>query len=195
MSKIENTVATELLSSPHRKISPSLLARKILCPAYVPAPLLAEDRLRFLGFHAMATLQVIGRHLRTGYCLKAIEKWGNGFRIDLVFESSTGRIRRSEVKSAKQITEVHRIQAALYWDPTCDEIVVSNGETDIVLTDEYIQSTQRKAKITLALLTNHPQVAASTFKPNPALCRICANSSCLFLSSTGSSIVSLSQDK
>jgi hypothetical protein len=116
-----------------------------------------------------------------GYRLKAIERQVRGFRIDLLFESLSGKVRRCEVKSAKNLSEVHRIQAALYWDPTCDEVVVSNGEGDTMLTDEYVRSVQRQAALTIELLTNHPQVAASTFKPNSAVCRICANSSCPFL--------------
>ncbi len=97
------------------RLPPSLFARKLLCTAYVSAPFNQVDRLKFQGLHAMTTIRVISRHLQLGYRLMEVERGGNGYRIDLLFEAiSTGRKRLDEVKSSKKIREVHRIQAALY---------------------------------------------------------------------------------
>jgi len=95
-----------------RKLSPSRLARLIVCPAYVPSAFNAQDRFRFQALHAITVLRVIARHIRQGFQLKSIERRGSGFRVDLEFLAADGRLRASEVKSAREFTEVHRIQAA-----------------------------------------------------------------------------------
>jgi len=163
------------------RLSPSALARKMICPAYVPRPFPEDARLRFLGLHAMAALRVIRRHLGLGYRLTDIEKRGNGCRADLVFQDASGRLRVCEVKSAKVLTRLHHIQTALYSSRDYDEVVLSNRETDIQLTRDYIESILRQAQTTRELLINHAQEAASTFRPNEYVCRTCANERCSFL--------------
>ena len=51
------------------RLPPSLLAKKILCLAYVPAPFDEEFRFRFRALHSMSAIRVIARHLRLGYIL------------------------------------------------------------------------------------------------------------------------------
>jgi hypothetical protein len=129
----------------------------------------------------MAMLRVIKRHLGCGFVLRAIEaRSGNGFRNDLSFEDPCGRLRVVEVKSAKQLVEVHAIQAALYWIPNCD-IVLSNGNEDRVLSEDYVRTVQNKAQMTRQLLRDHPEIAETSFNPTHAVCRICANERCPFL--------------
>jgi len=164
------------------KPTPSTLARLIICPAYVGAPFAPESRLKFQGLHAIAVLRVIARHLKQGFQLKSLERRGRGFRLDLEFLASDGRVRVSEVKSARNLNEVHRIQAALYWDEgTHDEVVLSNGTTDIVLAREYVEEVHRRAEITRRFLMQNPDRAAVSFRPSPCMCRICANYHCPFL--------------
>jgi hypothetical protein len=162
------------------RLSPSSLARHILCPAYVAAPFNKADRFRFQAWHAITVLKVISRHLKHGYQLRGIERAGNGFRIDLLFESPSGELRLGEVKSARELRDVHRIQAALYWRPECDEVVLSNSQTDVVLSLEYVQSVQEQARATKDLLLNHPEIAARSFNPNADICPTCANLHCRF---------------
>ena len=136
--------------------APSLLARKMLCSAYVAAPFNEKDRFLFQGLHDMTTIRVIARHLQLGYRLMKVERGGNGYRIDLLFESiSTGRKRLNEVKSSKTIREVHRIQAALYAalppQMNIDEIAVSNREIDEILSSDFIEEVQRRAQSTRQL--------------------------------------------
>jgi hypothetical protein len=168
------------------KVSPSLLARKILCMGYVPAPFREADRLKFQGLHAMATIRVIARHLQLGYRLMEVERGGGGYRIDLLFESiSTGRRRLNEVKSSKTIREVHRIQAALYAalavHMNIDEIAVSNKEIDEILSSDFIEEVERRAQFTRQLLITDPVTATSTYTAHEDCCYICENRSCPFL--------------
>ena len=167
-------------------IAPSLLSKKILCPAYTPAPFNSEDRLLYLGLHALAALKVIARKVRLRHWLKSVERRGNGFRIDLEFEIPNGKNQLYEVKSAKNLKEVHKIQAALYWTEEYDEVILSNGEEDIPLTIEYIQSVQRRAEETCRLLSDNPELAAATFKANSEICYICSNLKCPSLQKKGS---------
>ena len=165
-----------------RKLSPSRLARLILCPAYVPSGFNAQDRFRFQGLHAITTLRVIARHIRQGFQLKSIERRGYGFRVDLEFLGADGRLRASEVKSAREFTEVHRIQAALYLQQgSYDEVVLSNGTSDLALPREYVEEIHRQAEVTTRLLRDSPGQAAVTFRPNSCVCRICANYRCHYL--------------
>jgi hypothetical protein len=164
------------------RISPSRLARLVICPAYIPAPFDSESRLRFQGLHAIAVLRVIARHIKQGFLLKSVERWGRGFRIDLEFQKPDGRIRIHEVKSARQLTEAHRIQAALYWGGDQNqEVVLSNGSTDLLLPQDYLEKVRQQAEATRAFLRDRPDEAAVTFRPDPCVCRYCGNQRCPFL--------------
>jgi hypothetical protein len=165
-----------------RKVSPSRLARLIVCPAYVPSAFNAQDRFRFQALHAITVLRVIARHIKQGFLLKSLERRGRGFRIDLEFQKPDGKIRVHEVKSARELTQVHKIQAALYWDGDGNhEIVLSNGSTDIVLPQEYLEKVHRQAETTRAFLRDRPNEAAVAFRPDPCICRYCGNDRCPFL--------------
>jgi hypothetical protein len=163
------------------RLPPSILARKILCTGYVSAPIEDEERFRFQALHAMAIVRVIARHLKMGYRLRSVERGGRGYRIDLLFEGSSGRVRIVEAKSSKQIREVHKIQAALYPHADADEIAVSNREVDEVLDPEFIQEIRQRAELTRALLIDDPARAETTFTPHQDCCYTCANSGCPFL--------------
>lgn len=164
-------------------LPPSLLSRKMICAAYVPAPFDDSDRFRFQAYHALAIVKVIKRHLKIGFALRGIElRNENGYRNDVVFIRPDGMTRAVEVKSGKTLTEVHRIQAALYWSPGA-EIAVSNGNVDIVLSAEYISSVRERAEEVRKLLTERPDIAVGSFNPVFGVCRICSNKSCPFLPS------------
>jgi hypothetical protein len=166
------------------RLSPSVLARLVLCPAYVSSPMTVEQRLSFQGMHALVVVKVIARHLRMGYRLKSVEQIGNGYRTDLIFEERlTQKTRLSEVKSSRQIREVHKIQAALYDEHVkTDEIVVSSSESDDILEPDFIQEVQRQAERTRQLLVYYPELAAKRYTPHEDCCYVCSNESCPFLS-------------
>ena len=164
------------------RLSPSNLSRLIICPAYIAAPFDEENRLKFQGLHALAMLRVIARHLKQGFQLKSVERSENRVRIDLEFQSPDGRDRLHEVKSARELTDVHKIQAALYWNGDGNhEVVLSNGSKDIVLPREYLEKVHREAEATTAFLRDFPDEATIAFRPNPTVCRYCANDQCTFL--------------
>ena|SRR2546425_12366240 len=172
-------VATDQLSA---TMAPSILAYKILCSGYIPRPFDPSSRFRILGLHALATVSVIRRHLNKGFKLIGIERAGRGFRLDLLFESQTNKIRLVEVKSARILREIHLVQGALYYRPDSgvDEIAVSNRQADQVLTSQYILDVAEKAEKVMNLLRNNPVTAATSYTPNSE-CRYCSNSKCPWL--------------
>jgi hypothetical protein len=120
-----------------------------------------------------------------------VERGGNGYRIDLLFESiSTGRKRLNEVKSSKTIREVHRIQAALYAalpvHMNIDEIAVSNKETDEILNPQFIENVRRQAESMREMLVNNPMEAATRYTPHDDVCYTCANPACVLRRSASS---------
>jgi hypothetical protein len=163
-------------------LPPSTLAYKILCSGFVARPFDPASRLRVMGLHALATVATIRRHLKKGFELRSIERAGRGFRVDLLFQSPLGKIRLSEVKSARIIRPIHMIQGALYWRPNngIDEIAISNRETDLILTSRYVVQVAEKAQSTLELLQSDPETAQTTYTPNSE-CRYCSNSTCPWL--------------
>ena len=90
------------------------------------------------------------------------------------------KLRLVEVKTSRELREVDRIQTALYWTPRIDEVVLSNGNEVLVLSQEEISSTLLRAKSIMHLLKQHVEEAAYSFNPVPEVCRICANATCPF---------------
>jgi hypothetical protein len=170
---------TQTLESP--RLPPSLMAKLLFCTAYVPSPFREEDRTRVMGLHAVAMVRAIGRQLRRGYILEAVELYVNHSRIDLVFRTLDGKRRIHEVKSSRDLTELSKIQAALYWrEKEFDEVVLSNGQTDIVLPPDYVQSIQARAASTREFIAHYPEAAKIEYHPNSETCRTCANEDCPF---------------
>jgi hypothetical protein len=60
-------------------------------------------------------------------------------------------------------------------------VVLSNGSTDIVLPREYLEKVRREAEATTAFLRDFPVEATIAFRPNPTVCRYCANDQCTFM--------------
>ena len=164
------------------KLSPSLLSKKMTCPAFTPSPMSKHDWLLLMGIHALTVLKVITRHLAAGYMLERIEAKINNGRVDLIFGNTlVGRKRRVEVKSSKEIRLYAKYQASLYWNGK-DEVVISNSTADIVLSPEFMENAIELAEETQALIAEHPEEAAKTFRPHEEVCRICSTC-CPFLPS------------
>jgi hypothetical protein len=162
-------------------LSPSLLSKKMVCPAFTPSSMSKKDWFHLMGIHALTVLKVIARHLASGYILEGIEARVNNGRVDLIFTNTAdGKKRRVEVKSAREIRLYAKYQASLYWNGK-DELVVSNSTADTILSREFMEDAIKLAKETQDFLTQRPEEAAKTFRPHEEVCKICANPFCPFL--------------
>lgn len=72
------------------KEPPSVLSRRLRCPAYTPAPFDNALRAKFQGLHAVAMVRVIARHIKRGFNLIGVEIMGKGFKIDLLQTAAIG---------------------------------------------------------------------------------------------------------
>ena len=168
------------ISSPSKKYPASVMCRKILCSAFEAAPFPEKKRQLFAEKHAYATIRTIKRHLEESYQLIGLETRTETGRRDLIFAGQDGHKRISEVKSGHQITEADKIQAALYWEPGYDEVVVSTRFEDLLLPPTFICKVRVAARLAMELLITQPEVAATKFTPHPAACSYCANKKCAF---------------
>lgn len=164
-------------------VPPSILAKKILCLAFVPSPLDEASRIRLQGIHALTMMRILSKYIASGYRLVSLERGGAGFRLDIVLQNSQGKTRLIEAKCSKKIRESHRLQAAIYAmaRPDLNEIVVSNGDDEEKLEPEYLAETIRRARATIELLKTDPLSAASSYTPHPDTCYICGNRACPYL--------------
>jgi hypothetical protein len=88
-------------------------------------------------------------------------------------------VRLVEVKSSKRVREVFKIQAALMFPYSgADEVAVSNGETEELLTPHFVEQTLAKKEVVEELLAKDPLGAARTYTPHPDACYTCGNTAC-----------------
>jgi predicted RecB family nuclease len=102
-------------------------------------------------------------------------------RVDLVFETPAGGTRIVEVKSSREIREVHKIQAALYGKYLGDEVGVSNRRQDIVLEPGFVYQVNNEAEDVREFLASDPKKASVTYRPHKDVCYTCRNTACPFL--------------
>lgn len=98
-----------------------------------------------------------------------------------MFETPTGRTRIVEVKSSREIREVHKIHAALYRKYIGDEVLVSNRNQGVVLDPRFIYATNNEADNTREFLASDLKKAAVTYRPHKDVCNTCGNTQCPFL--------------
>lgn len=175
---------TEVKRSERRGVSPSQLARKILCRAYLPEEFprgLAGLHLRWR--HSDETIGVQRQLFAKGCCVVGVELQANGGRLDILAITPDGRKIAVEVKSHRgEFRELDKIQAALYWTPEFDCVAVANRHEMEIMTPEFVQEVRTAANITCECLGKQPELAASTFTPHPDVCATCRNLRCPYFS-------------
>ena len=132
----------------------------------------------------MAMVRVLNGYYKTKmWLLLSPEHTRNGCRIDLLLLNLlTLIVRLVEVKSSKLIREVFKIQAALCFPYSgADEVAVSNGETEELLTPDFVEQTLAKKNVVEELLANDPVKAARTYTRHPDACYTCDNATCAYL--------------
>lgn len=175
---------TAVRMSERRGISPSQLARKILCKAY-----LAEEFPRGLtGLHLRwrhsdEMIGVLRLLLARGFCVDGVELQSNGGRLDIFATAPDQRKIAIEVKSHRgEFRELDKIQAALYWTPQFDCVAVANRHAIEIMSPQFVQEVRTTANIIRERLQQQPELAAVSFTPHPDACAACQNPRCPYFS-------------
>lgn len=167
---------------PKRLLTPSLLSKKLLCPAFLPKPYAAETReLRhqFGILTRMSTIKTIMNLTRKGYRFIQDEEPSGQFTgtVDLVFESPEGQPVKVEVKSSKFLKQLQIVQSILYHEAG-DKIVVASFNEILEPDDWLIEPVKSTAAELDQFLQEYPEQATQIHMPHRDLCERCVNSKC-----------------
>jgi len=167
---------------PKRLLSPSLLSKKLLCPAFVPKPYMQESkelRQQFSVLTRMSIIRTIVSLTKKGYRFIQDEIPSGQFTgaVDLVFESPDGQPTKVEVKSSKFLKPLQIVQSILYHE-TGDKILVASLNEILEPSDWLIEPVKIVAAELNEFLQEYPEQASHIYIPHKDLCERCINSEC-----------------
>ncbi len=155
--------------------SPSLAAKKIICPLYEPDKMDLGDSLYFKAIHTLKLLEVAEIYRSKGYTILSLEtrSGSKGERDMLVAKEDLQRV--VEVKPKRRLEPWDIFQAILYAESgmAVDLVDGANniGELDPERVDEIKTLIMRR-------------LAYESCNPVPSkLCKYCANYTCMYNSS------------
>jgi hypothetical protein len=167
---------------PKRLLTPSMLSKKLLCPAFVPKPYMTEPRelrQQFGILTRMSIIKTIMNLTRKGYRFIQDEEPSGQFTgtVDLVFESPDGQPAKVEVKSSKFLKQLQIVQSILYHE-TGDKIVVASFNEILEPDDWLIEPVKSTAAELDQFLQEYEEQATQICIPHRDLCERCVNSKC-----------------
>jgi hypothetical protein len=167
---------------PKRLFPPSLLSRKLLCPAFVPKPYEKETRELRHHFDILARMSITKTIMdltRKGYRFIEDEKPSGQFTgtVDLVFESPDGLPTKVEVKSSKYLKLMQILQSILYHEPG-DKILVAAFNEVLEPSDWLIELVKSTAAELNEFLQEYAEQATRVCIPLEEVCERCINSKC-----------------
>ena len=169
---------------PKRKLAPSILCKKLFCPAFIPKPYSSEPLEKRREYDVLAQMSVVKTILKMtkmGYRFVKSEVPSGKFngRVDLVFQRSNEPETKVEVKSAKHLRPWDIVQGILYHDSNSKIAIASIKE---VLEPEgwLIESVESAARELEEFIQESPNEAAEIRLPHAKLCMKCANTKCPF---------------
>jgi len=178
----KSLVSAEKQQRPKRLLTPSLLSKKLFCPAFVPKPYMAEPRelrQQFGILTRMSIIKTIMALTRKGYRFMQDEEPSGQFTgtVDLVFESPDGHPTKVEVKSSKFLKQLQIVQSILYHE-IGDKIVVASFNEILEPCDWLIEPVKSTAAELNQFLQEYPQQATQIYIPHRDLCERCENAEC-----------------
>jgi hypothetical protein len=181
----QNPIPLPTTSRPKRKrMTPSVLCKKLFCPAFVPKPYSSEPlekRQEYDVLARMSVVKTIVRMTKKGYRFVESEVPSGEFngRVDLVFRRSDEPETRVEVKSAKHLRPWDIVQGILYHEPSSKIGIASINE--YIEPEEWLIESVKSAAIELdEFIQEFPDEAAKIRLPHAKLCIKCADSKCPF---------------
>lgn len=180
----QNPVPFPERPGPSKKLTPSILCKKLFCPAFVPKPYSREPlekRREYDILAQMSVLKTILKMTKKGYRFVKSEVPSGKFngRVDLVFQRSNEPETRVEVKSAKHLRPWDIVQGILYHEPSSKIAIASINEL-LEPEDWLIESVESAAKELDEFIQEFPDEASEIRLPHAKLCMKCANTKCPF---------------
>ena len=165
-----------------RLFTPSMLSKKLLCPAYAARPYMSEPRelrRQFDVLTRMSIIKTIMTMTKKGYRFVVDEQPSGNFSgtVDLVFEGPDGQPTKVEVKSSKYLKTLQILQSILYHE-TGDKIIVSSLNEMLEPDDWLIDPVKSTAAELDQFLQEYSEQAKQICVPHRDLCPRCANREC-----------------
>lgn len=180
----QNPVPLPRPPRPKRKLSPSILCKKLFCPAFVPKPYSNEPLEKRQEYNVLARMSVVKTILRMtkmGYQFIESEAPSGKFngKVDLVFRRSNEPETKVEVKSSKHLRPWDIVQGILYHEPHSKIAIASINE--YLEPEEWLIESVESAAIELDdFIQEFPDEAAKIRLPHANLCVKCDDGKCSF---------------
>jgi hypothetical protein len=180
----QNPVPLPKLAKPVRTLTPSVLCKKLFCPAFVPKPYSNEPLEKRQEYDVLARMSVVKTILRMtklGYRFAGSEVASGNFsgRVDLVFQRPNEPETKVEVKSSKHLRPWDIVQGILYHEPHSKIGIASIN--DYLEPEEWLIESVKSAATDLdEFMQEFPEEAAKIKLPHAKLCIKCADVKCPF---------------
>lgn len=167
-----------------KTLTPSVLCKKMFCPAFAPKPYLTEPlekRREYDVLARMSVVKTIVRMTKQGYGFVRSEAPSGEFngRVDLVFQRPNGPETKVEVKSSKHLRPWDIVQGILYHEPG-GKIAIASVNEYLEPEDWLIESVKSAATELNEFIRDSPEEAAKIRLPQAELCIKCADTKCPF---------------
>jgi hypothetical protein len=175
--KLEQDSLIQEVKRSNKCLSPSVIAPKLVCPAFVPKPFPIESRRPFDILHRLAVLMAIVEYTERGWTFKDIERRTRNGRIDLDMIDQHGNPVTIEASGTAELKLHKIIQACLYKEKD-ERIAVSSIYERMELSCWLIETINHVAPIVEEFLKNHPDVSSQVYLPHCDLCPRCDHPIC-----------------
>jgi hypothetical protein len=180
----QNHVPPTEPSRPNKALTPSVLCKKLFCPAFVQKPYSSEPLEKRREYDVLAQMSVVKtilRMTRMGYRFIESEVPSGKFngRVDLVFQRPDEPETKVEVKSSKHLRPWDIVQGILYHEPS-SKIAIASVNEFLEPEDWLIESVESAARELDKFIQEFPDEASKIRLPHAKLCIKCAETKCPF---------------
>jgi hypothetical protein len=158
-------------------LSPSAIAPKLICPAFVPKPFPPQSRRTFEILHRLAVLMTIIEYTKQGWTFKGVERRVHNGRTDLDMVDREGRPFTIEATGTAEL-KLHKIVQACLYKEKDERIAVSSIYDRMELSPWLIETVNTVAPIVDKFLKDHNEVSSQIFLPHRDLCPRCNHPIC-----------------
>jgi hypothetical protein len=152
--------------------SPSIAAKKVICPLFIPMPMALGDSLYFRAKHTLRLIEIAEMYRSKGYTILGMEINANrNGELDLLLEKD-GLHTVAELKTKWRIESWDIFQAILYTKPGMAVDLIDGSGNIGKLNPDRVEEIR---DLLIRRLGNQIQ------EPVPSkLCRYCSNARCMY---------------